>query len=284
MKSRTALIFVCILSHFGMVMHAQAEEAAPALMRRSMQTLKFEAQKATNVEISNRGGMLQKTDAPKDAAAVVAENMQQNRQRQIPSQPFEETFTVSSEFLAKENAYKLTVTEVGGVIISDKLLDEAPADGYEKSAECSLTVKEKAYEAKKYVYLRTPTDDKETPAQYTRLELDMVVGKVKLIMGMNAVTNPDGGRNLKYENKAQQKYIAQRLEEIEKAMKDIKPTPEQTEEMHELMMLQAQEATQAHGRWDFDGNRRRAMQEQRQRLLEADGRLRPNKRTIEKTD
>ena len=47
-----------------------------------------------------------------------------------------------------------------------------------------------------------------------------------------------------------------------------------------MMMQQAEH----HNRWDFEGNRKRAMQKKRQRQLEADGRVRPKKREVKKEE
>ena len=46
-------------------------------------------------------------------------------------------------------------------------------------------------------------------------------------------------------------------------------------------MMQIQGSQTAIRRWDFDGNRRRLMQQKRERLLEADGRLSSQESTTE---
>lgn len=281
MKRIYCITYVCLLGFLGIGTLVQADDSSLTILKRSSQTLKFESHKTQDMTIVSRKGFLQKMNDSKEDAA----QKKQNKQKQPTQQTSQNTFTISSEFLEAKNTYKVTVMDStsGGIIISDQLLQEAPADGYQASAECSLPVQSKAYEVKKYIYLKTKTDGGKSSDQYSRLELDMTIGKAKLIVDMDSVTNPDGSKNLRYNKKAQQKVVTLRLKEIEKAMKNKTATPEQTEEMQELMMLQAQDA-QDHNRWDFEGNHERLIQQKRQRLLEADGRLRPKKRTIEKVE
>jgi len=111
--------------------------------------------------------------------------------------------------------------------LGDNAFDLAPADDYAPSVECLLPLQTKAYETKKAVYLKTKTDDEATPYKYSRLELNMTVGKAKLIVDMTAVTNPDGSVNLKEDTIARQQYIAQCISEINASMKNDTVNDEQ---------------------------------------------------------
>ncbi len=281
MKNRIALMSVVVFV-LGVVVSATA---SPVLMKRSCQTVKFEAQKAESVEFASRKGRFETVSRDK-AARAEKKTAKRVNTLAAPKAAASGTdlaggFSMASEFIAAQNAYKLVMTDTtGGVVISDEPLDQAPAEGYASSAECLLELADKAYEAKKYVYLKTKTGDKDAPLQYSRLELDMTVGRAKLIMDINAVTNPDGSANLRYDKKAQRQLIAQRRKKLDEAVKNKTATDEQVEEMNELMILEMQDRQAEHGRWDFDGNRRRIMQQKRQRQLEADGRVKPKKRTV----
>ncbi len=255
-------------------------EISSNLMMRFSQTLKFEAQKVESFDFASRKGRFQKVQPEKIA---VTEKMG-DEDTLDSSKPESNSFSIASDFIAAKNAYKLTIIDAtgGGVLISDQPMDQAPTEGYISKAECQLKLADKAYDAKKYVYLKTKSSDKTIPYQYSRLELNMTVGKAKLIMDVNAVTNPDGTGNLKYDAKALRKQIAQRRAELQAAMKSKTATDEQMEELQELELLQMQDRQSNHNRWDFDGNRRRLMQQKRQRHLEADGRIKPKKRTIKK--
>lgn len=288
MKNRIALMCAYVFGFLTVVSFVQAESSLPVLMKRSCQTVKFEAQKSESVEFASRKGRLEQVS--KDKTAKAEKKMLKGADKPSASQDaasasdISNSFSMASEFIEAQKAYKLTITDSSGgsILISDDFLNQAPAEGYTSLAECLLELGNKAYEAKKYVYFKAKTGNEATPYQYSRLELDMTVGKAKLIMDMNAVTNPDGSGDLRYDKKAQQKHIAQRRQAIEKAMKSKTATDDQIEEMHELMMMQMQDQQAGHNRWDFDGNRRRTMQQKRQRQLEADGRIKPKKRSVKK--
>lgn len=272
MKNRMRSTVIVLFSIFVMNMCVKAKASIDEMMVRSSQTVKFEAQKGDSMSFASHKGRLQKANSEK-----------LDKSKESKSSKAEtNTFAMASEFIEAQNAYKLTISDStgGSLLISDQSLDQAPAEGYTTTAECLLELADKAYDAKKYVYLKTRTGDEAIPYQYSRLELDMTIGKAKLIMDVNAVTNPDGTGNLKYDAKTQRKQIAERQAELQAAIKDKAATDEQIEEMHELEMMQMEDRMANHDRWDFDGNRRRMMQEKRQRQLEADGRIKPKKRTV----
>ena len=134
----TAFICIGILSFSGVISVVQAQNAASTLLTRSSQTLKFESHKTEDMTIVSRNGFLRKMDDSKEGTL----QKKQNKQKQPTQQTSQNAFTISSEFLETENIYKITVKDStgGGIIISDQLLQEAPADGYQASAECSLPV------------------------------------------------------------------------------------------------------------------------------------------------
>lgn len=140
-------IHLCIFSFSGVISVVQAQGAASTLLARSSQTLKFESQKTEDMTIVNCNGFLRKMDDSKEDTF----QKEQNKQRQSAQQTSEKALSISSEFLEAENTYKITVKDStgGGVIVSNQLLQEALADGYQTSAECSLPVQTKAYEARK---------------------------------------------------------------------------------------------------------------------------------------
>lgn len=147
MKKTLILVFTFSLSFLGIISDAQAQDSAPTLLKRSSQTLKFESHKIEDMAIVSRNGFLQKMNGSKEGTL----QKKQNKQKQSIQQTFENAFMISSEFFETENIYKITVKDStgGGIIISDQLLQEAPADGYQASAESSLPVQPKAYEARK---------------------------------------------------------------------------------------------------------------------------------------
>ena len=141
------ILFVCvgIFSFSGVISVVQAQGAASTLLARSSQTLKFESHKIEDMTIVSRKGFLREMDDSKEGTL----QKEQNKQRQSIQQTSKNVLTISSEFLETENTYKITVKDStgGGIVISNQLLQEAPADGYQTSAECSLPVQTKAYEA-----------------------------------------------------------------------------------------------------------------------------------------
>jgi len=259
------------------VTETTASEADAAFLLRSADTFKFKAKKTEEIHLSCQNGFFRQFDPTK---FKTKENSGNNNvpERPIPS----ESLNISSEYLEDQNAYKLTITcpiDGDGVLSNDQQLNQAPADGFTQTTEIVLPVQKKAYETQKYVYTKLKSGESY---QYSRLQLNMVVGKSKLIIDMDAFTNPDGSQNLKYDKKHQQKVIAQRREEIQQAIKDNTATEEQIEELHRLEMMQRSE--EYHNRWDFDGNRRRMVKEKRQKLLEADDRVRTKKRDVKKKE
>lgn len=269
--SRTECIFLAILTIT--VYNIMAATNEPIYILRSSDVLKFDTQKAETVEYTGRTDSLQlftNIKPEKENNFVEGGELVKSSMSSKPT-----SFSVFSEFITAQNAYKITLTDFsgGGVLLSAIALDQAPAKGYAPSTECFLPLETKAYEIKKYVYLKTKASDKPL-YQYSRLELDMTIGKAKLIIDMNAVTNPDGSTNLKEDKEARQQYITNQLNEIKKAIEDKTATDEQIEEMHKLVMLEQQDRQNETNRWDFEGNQTRIMKQKRERLLEADGRLR----------
>jgi len=78
----------------------------------------------------------------------------------------------------------------GGIVASDKMLYEAPRDGYQP--EYIIVTKDRKYPNEKYVYLKS-----RDPTVYTRVEIEHITAnKEYLRLSGRAVTNPYGERNL----------------------------------------------------------------------------------------
>lgn len=271
-KQKIIPIYISLVVLLVLITNTIAAAIEPPLMLRSSETLKFHAKKTETVGFS--GGSAESLRSfsqikPKDDKKNVKKDVANDSPRPSKST----SFSVLSEFIEAQNAYKLTITDStgGGVLLSQNASDQAPADGYTPSVECLLPLQTKAYETTKYVYLKTKTGDETTPYQYSRLELNMTIGRAKLIIDMNAVTNSGGSSDLKYDKRAQMKYISERINEIQAAIKNKTATDDQIEEVRELTVIQSRERNS--DRWDFEGNRKHILQQKRQKFLEADGRI-----------
>jgi len=136
-----------------------------------------------------------------------------------------------------------------GVITADELLHECPAQDYTDS--------------------KGPDGIEWT---YSRIDLHIIVGKAELIINTTSLTNPDGSRNLEYDEKFQRIELARRIEEYRN-----NPDPDNGPMPHYLRQPQLR------GRdWNFAAQRRRANKLKREHLRAAEGKIREKKRTINK--
>ena len=183
---------------------------------------------------------------------------------------------------AGTSQYQLTFTcqEKGtGVIITDELLYEAPADGYQAVATADVPYSnQKPAKTKLYAYLRASKGKDQSI--YSRMDLDIIAGSAELIANTTTWTNPKGERNLEYDEKFQRQYIAQRQQELQTAIGDKTATEEQIEEYHQLMQMQHQQYN--HNRWNFKANQRQATKKQLQQERAAQGRTRPKRQNADK--
>lgn len=94
----------------------------------------------------------------------------------------------------------LSLDSNSGILQSDKLLDQAPADGYKPEIVIKVDIPERYEEKKIYVYAKS-----RGGLMYSRLELGLTVRPSNLLVSMDIWTNPESSRNLKY-NKSFQEY------------------------------------------------------------------------------
>lgn len=130
--------------------------------------------------------------------AIGYDFIQRSRIRGVANQAGEEALPVCDLRLrATFNPSNATWTVVlspgttnGGIIVSDQLMYEAPATGYQ--AEYTFVPKERQALTAKYIYVRS-----RDPAIYTRCELDSPNANEGFfrLNGNKSVTNPYGDRN-----------------------------------------------------------------------------------------
>jgi len=158
-----------------------------------------------------------------------------------------------------------------GVITADELLHECPAEDYTDQAVMKVNIPDKAKETEKYAYLKSKGSD-SVEWTYSRIDLHIIVGKAELIINTTSWTNPDGSRNLEYDEKFQRRELAMRIEEYRN-----NPAPDKGPMPHYLRRPQLR------GRdWNFAAQRRRANKLKREYLRAAEGKIREKKRTINK--
>jgi hypothetical protein len=211
-----------------------------------------------------------------DISKIVTKNIAKDK-----SEKLDNVLRIQNVLDSTQQTYQLTLTciEEGiGVIVSDELLYEAPMDGYTSQASLNISYSDpKPSQTKRYLYLKANGKEKDQFI-YSRVDFEFLAGKAELIADTQIWTNPKGERSFEYDEKFQQKYISDQLEEIRTAIEENTATEEQIQEMHELMMAK-RELDQ--NRWDFDGNRRRAIQKKLEKERTATGRLRPKERDIQ---
>jgi len=110
-----------------------------------------------------------------------------------------------------EDKMELTIISMdsnSGIVVSDKLLQEAPLDGYEPESVIEIDIPARYKELKKYVYVKA-----RGGMMYSRLELDLTVRPSNLLVYIDIWTNPEHSRNLKYD-KEFQKYVKMERYEV----------------------------------------------------------------------
>ncbi|MCD6394463.1 MAG: hypothetical protein J7M40_13260 [Planctomycetes bacterium] len=156
-----------------------------------------------------------------------------------------------------------------GVITADELLHECPAEGYADQASMKVKIPDKAKETEKYAYVKTKGSD-GIEWTYSRIDLHIITGKAELIINTTSLTNPDGSRNLEYDEKFQRRELARRIEEYRN-----NPAPDKGPMPYYLRRPQLR------GRdWNFAAQRRRTNKIKREHLRAAEGKIREKKRTI----
>ena len=141
---------------------------------------------------------------------------------------------VTATFDATSTTWQVTLSPggtKGGIMVSDQLLYEAPADGYGPSY--SFVPEDRGDLKDKYVYLKS-----RDPAIYTRLEIDYINANSEFFrLNGKAVTNPYGERNLEAATDLPIEIKAQLMEEVRAAFRaNQRPTrpdlPKLIQEFH----------------------------------------------------
>lgn len=177
---------------------------------------------------------------------------------------------VTANLSQDSSAYELTFNfpnDESGIITADELLHECPAEGYVDQAVMKVIIPDKAKEIQKYIYVKAKGSG-GAEWTYSRINLNIIVGKAELIIKTTSWTNPDGSRNLEYDEKYQRKEITRRLEEY-RNNPNGKPMPS---------YLRQQKGKN----WDFTAQRRRANKQKREYKRAAEGKIKEKKRNISK--
>ncbi len=205
--------------------------------------------------------------APMDRFRDVSKALQEGKQ--LPS-GLKVTASLSGDGLQ----YNLTFDspdDGSGVITADELLHECPAEGYDDLATMKGKIPDKAKETENYAYVKTRGSD-GVEWVYSRIDLHIIVGKAELIINTTSWTNPDGSRNLEYDEKFQRKESARRIEEYRN-----NPSPDKAPMPHYLRRPQLRGKD-----WNFAAQRRRTNKQKREHLRAAEGKIREKKRTTNK--
>lgn len=225
----------------------------PALLVRSKGLLRFKPGQDTPYVLTEPMGSF------RDVSKALQEG------KQLPT-GLQVTASLSNDGLQ----YNLTFDspdDGSGVITADELLHESPAQGYADQATIKVKIPDKAKETEKYAYVKTKGSD-GIEWIYSRIDLHIIVGKAELIINTASWTNPDGSRNLEYDEKFQRRESARRIEEYRN-----NPSPDKGPMPYYLRRPQLR------GRdWNFAAQRRRANKLKREYLRAAEGKIREKKR------
>lgn len=106
--------------------------------------------------------------------------------------------------------YEITfkVREEGaGVIVSDELLYEAPADGYKPAASLAIhnVIPKKSPHSVKYLYVKGPEGK-----YYSRVNIEVRLNKESVDLSFARYTNPTSSRNLEYDSEYQRQERSRR--------------------------------------------------------------------------
>ena len=151
----------------------------------------------------------------------------------------------------------------GGIVMSDEMLYEAPANGYSPSVSASFA---NGYEQRKYLYVRS-----RTPSVYSRVMfvhgVSAGAGGVYLNVSCKAWVNPYGDRNLEYDERVDSAFfLADTLRKEALEAFAVGRYPEKPKDMGKL----AEETRERVMREQEERNQRnREFQEQQRKLKEA---------------
>ena len=249
------------------------QKPAPAFMICSEKILRFKAGNSDSYVMNTESCLISenKDKIKSDNSGLVTMN-------NVPST---NGITIHSSINSSGDAWVLTLTAEsleGGIAATDTKLYLAPEAGYESKLTIEFPIASNAQEFRKYVYIKAPAkkekqaDAKSVEYVFSRLEVEVIEGKVELIANVQSYSNPDGSRNLHYQpqfQEAQRKEIQARLN---KGMEDKSLTPEEIEQMQ---WMASQSVSSDGSRWDFDNNRQRINKQRDQLRRAAEGRTRP---------
>lgn len=164
-----------------------------------------------------------------------------------------------------------------GIIITDEYFFEAPAEGYTGQTSINIPYSiDHATERKLYAYTKA-SGKKLDQWLYSRIEMDLTIGKAALIADMTGYANPSGSRNLEYNKKYQLQQQAQLRKELDKALQNGADPQEIGNLKQRVEAAQVESQVSGIRRWNFEANRRQAEKQKRQRQMEVEGRIRPKK-------
>lgn len=174
---------------------------------------------------------------------------------------------IETEFDSEEQLYRLNFTtkqEESGVFLSDRQQHVAPQGGYKREETVNVEAASPRSRVRKHILVRTVRDG---IVQFSRLDMDFLVGKGGLIVNITSWTNPDGSPNLEYDEMHQRRELMRRTRQAR-----------QENRSHEYLG-----SSDGHFRkWDFTGNRRRSNRLKRTEQRVAEGTLGEKKQRLEK--
>lgn len=243
------------------------KSSGPAFLRISQDTFKVHAGQPEPVYLDMQSGR-NKTQAILKKAKKTKE-------------PIAKGLVINTEVDAKKKAYILNFScpeDAGGIIISAEYFFEAPADGYDSQAVINVPyATDRAIGRKLYAYIKALAKQPDQ-WQYSRIEMDFMVGKSALIADITSYINPTGSRNLEYDSKYQAKQQAQLRKQFQEAM-EASTNPEKIKNLRQMVDSDGETRDFDPQRWNFQSKTRRTQKQQRQRKLEAEGRLRQRQET-----
>ena len=110
-------------------------------------------------------------------------------------------FKIKCNLSEDQSSYELLFTVLdtnSGVIAGNELLYEAPAQGYKSEAKIDINLAESSEKIRKYLYIKVREGQ-----IYSRLDLPFAVRPDVLRVHLYSWTNPDGSRNLEYDEQFQ---------------------------------------------------------------------------------